>query len=100
MRDGIKTLEGRLNDEKRQQMKIGDYIIFENAEDRNDTIKTRIVDKYIFDNFDQMTLFIDKEMLGFDKSDSDYKVVETHRNIYGKEKEDKCGVLILKVELV
>lgn len=100
MRDGIKTLEGRLNDEKRQQMKIGDYIIFENSEDRSKTIKTRIVDRYIFDNFDQMTLFIDKEQLGFDKNDSDYKVVETYRNIYSKEKEDKYGVLILKVELI
>lgn len=100
MKEGIKTLEGRLNDEKRSQMKIGDYIVFENIDNREDKIKTKILDKYLFDNFDQMTLFIDKEMLGFDKNDSDRKVVDTYRKIYSKEKEEKYGVLILKITLV
>ncbi|MBE5738126.1 MAG: GNAT family N-acetyltransferase [Clostridiales bacterium] len=96
---GKKVLEGRLNDEKRRQMKIGDYIIFENVENREDRLRVKIVDKYLFDNFDQMTLFIDKEQLGFDKNDSDEKVIDVYRNIYSKEDEEKYGVLILKIEI-
>lgn len=95
-----KTLEGRLNDEKRKQILIGDFIDFKNIANENDHILTRVVDKYNFDNFDQMLIFIDKNELGFDRNETDEEVLRVYRNIYEKEKEDKYGVVIFKIELL
>ncbi len=97
---GIKTLEGRLNDEKRQLIKIGDYIEFIHESKPEKMARVIVTDKYLFDNFDQMSLFIDKESLGFDKNDSDEEVISVYRNIYSKEAEEKYGVVILKIELI
>lgn len=95
-----KTLEGRLNDEKRKQILIGDFIDFVNVLDENAHILTKVVDKYIFDNFDQMLLFIDKNELGFDNNEEDAEVLKVYRTIYPKEKEDRYGVVIFRVEMM
>lgn len=97
---GEKILEGRLNDDKRKEIKIDDYIIFNDLSNENNEIKVKVVDKYYFDNFDQMTLFIDKSQLGFGKNESVDDVIKLYRSIYPKEKEDKYGVVIFKIELV
>lgn len=98
--NGTKTLEGRLNDEKRKKINIGDYIIFSNVDDENKTTKVKVLDKYFFDNFDQMLLFVDKNELGFDNKYEDNDILSVYRNIYPREKEDKYGVVILKIERV
>lgn len=98
--NGTKTLEGRLNDEKRKKIDIGDYIVFVNADDENKTIKVKVLDKYHFDNFDQMLLFVDKNALGFDNNRTDNDILSVYRSIYPKDKENKYGVVILKVERV
>ncbi len=95
-----KTLEGRLNDEKRKKILIGDYIDFTNTSDENDHILTKVIDKYFFDNFDQMLLFIDKKSLGFDNNEGDAEILNVYRSIYSKEKEEEFGVVVLSVELV
>lgn len=95
-----KTLEGRLNDEKRQKIMIGDYIDFSCVSNENTHILTKVVDKYLFDNFDQMLLFIDKNELGFDNNYTDNDILLAYRSIYPKDKEDRYGVVILKVETV
>ncbi len=41
--DGVKTVESRLYDEKRQLIHLGDEIIFTNREDENQTIVVRVV---------------------------------------------------------
>lgn len=97
---GKKTLEGRLNDEKRQAISVGDFVIFENKDNKNQTTKVKILDKYYFDNFDQMLLFVDKNALGFDKNTEDNDILNAYRSIYSKDKEEKYGVVIFKIERV
>lgn len=97
---GEKTLEGRLNDEKRKGISIGDFVVFKSQKDESKTMKVRVLDKYHFDNFDQMLLFVDKKALGFDNKSEDFEILNLYRNIYPKEKEEKYGVVIFKVERV
>jgi len=95
----IKILEGRLNDEKRQQFNIGDTITFYKEPEKKETLKAIILDKYIFNNFDDMATALNKSELGFDKSTSK-EMVNTYRNIYPKEKENKYGVVVFKIKTI
>ena len=45
---GTKRIEIRLNDEKRQLIKIGDIIEFERFSELNDSFKTRVVELIIY----------------------------------------------------
>ena len=53
MKNGIKTIEIRLNDEKRQDIKSGDYIIFENLESK-ETLKVIVIETVVFTSFQSL----------------------------------------------
>ena len=44
IREGYKTIELRLYDEKRKLISVGDIIIFSNTVDSNDTLCVKVVD--------------------------------------------------------
>lgn len=96
---GDKLLEGRLNDEKRQKFEIGDIITFYKEPEREETIKAIILDKYLFDNFDEMANSLDKSELGFEKSSKE-EMVQVYRTIYTLEDENKYGVVIFRIKLI
>jgi ASC-1-like (ASCH) protein len=53
IRDGVKTYELRVYDEKRQKMKVGDEWLFKhNDEPKLPKIRTKITDKKIYKSFD------------------------------------------------
>ena len=54
IRDGKKTIELRLYDEKRQLISVGDRIEFENTEDAEQKILARVIKLHIFDSFDAL----------------------------------------------
>ena len=99
IKNKIKTLEGRLNDEKRQKFNLGDTITFLKEPERTENIKAIILDKYIFKNFDEMAQNLNKADLGF-ADVSKEEMVEVYRTIYKKEDEQKYGVVIFKIALL
>ena len=52
IKEGRKTIELRLYDEKRQQIHSGQLIEFTNIE-TNETLKVKVIDLHIFDSFQQ-----------------------------------------------
>ena len=50
MKNGTKTIEFRLYDEKRQQIKIGDKIEFSKAPDLQEKLLVDVIDLYKDDN--------------------------------------------------
>lgn len=99
IKNGEKTLEGRLNDEKRQNFNIGDKITFYKEPEKTETLNAIILDKYLFDDFDEMSKELDKSMLGFAKQSRE-EMVEVYRKIYPQEKEKKYGVVIFKIKTI
>lgn len=95
----VKTLEGRLNDDKRKNFNIGDTITFYKAPDRVQSLKAIILDKYIFNDFDEMANALDKSQLGF-ADVSKEEMVKVYRNIYNRESEEEYGVVIFKIEKI
>ena len=54
IKSGKKTIELRLNDEKRQKLKIGDEIEFICTDDADKTVGVSVTNIYHFDNFAQL----------------------------------------------
>lgn len=97
IKDGTKTIELRLLDEKRKLLKIKDEIEFTNME-TSETLLTIIEDLYKFDNFEELYKCFDKASLGYDENEeASYKDMEDY---YSKEEQDKYGVIGIKIKVL
>ena len=54
LKSGKKVVELRLFDEKRQQIKIGDEIVFSNLSDTNDSFVARVINLNRAESFDKL----------------------------------------------
>ena len=93
IKNGTKTIEFRLNDEKRQKVQIGDEIEFTKLPNKDETLKVTVLDLYHAKNFRELfTKLYD------DKGEIERKT-ESMYIIYSKEQEEKYGVLGIKIKL-
>lgn len=93
--DGSKTVELRLNDEKRQQIKVKDLIEFTNREDSR-KIMTEVIDLYKYPSFAELFKHFDKKDLGYDEDEEANP--EDMEEFYTKEEQDKYGVVGIKIK--
>ena len=91
IKNGNKTIELRLNDEKRQKIKIGDFIEFSLFYNPDDRIQTRVTALHHFDTFAELYASLPKEKLGYTVSET--PVPEHMDKYYSREKQEKYGVL-------
>ena len=97
VKNGTKTLEARVNDEKRRRLKIGDTITFENRLDK-ETINCKVVNLHLFNNFKEMFNSLDNIKLGFSSNNDDnYKLME---RFYTEEDQKQYGVVCIELELI
>lgn len=93
IKNGTKTIEFRLDDEKRQKVKIGDKIEFSKLPDLKEKLLVDVIDLYkeeTFKNLFQKIYTNEDEIKS--KTKSMYK-------IYSPEKEKKYGVLGIKIKI-
>lgn len=99
IKSGIKTVEIRLNDEKRQTLKVGDYISFVHIQDDNHRLEARIIALHYYPTF--KALFLSKL---FDKCGCEGYTVETATEsmyqYYTKQQESLYGAVGIEIELV
>jgi len=99
MLNGTKRIEIRLNDEKRQLIKIGDKIRIFKEPDLKDYFEVMVVDLLKYNNFDEMFNDLDITLLA-DKSMSKEQLMIELEKFYSKEKQSRYGVLGIKIELI
>ena len=94
VKNGTKTIEFRLYDEKRRKVKIGDKIEFSKLPDLQEKILVDVLDLYTEPSFEELfeKLYEDKE-LAKQKANAMYE-------IYSPENEKKYGVVGIKIKLV
>lgn len=94
IKNGTKTIEFRLYDEKRRKVKIGDKIEFSKLPDLQEKILVDVLDLYTEPSFEELfeKLYEDKE-LAKQKANAMYE-------IYSPENEKKYGVVGIKIKLV
>ena len=94
IKNGTKTIEFRLYDEKRRKIKIGDKIEFSKLPDLREVILVDVIDLYREESFEKLfkKLYTDEEEIK-SKTKSMY-------NFYSPEKEKEYGVLGIKISLL
>lgn len=96
IKNGRKTIELRLNDEKRQQIQIGDFIEFSQLESNN-KLTVRVTALHRFDSFTELYSSLPKEKLGYNTADTpDPSCMDSY---YSREKQEKYGVLGIELRL-
>lgn len=96
IKSGSKTIELRLNDEKRRLLNVGDEILFNNRSN-NEKLLTTIVDLHKYDSFKSLYKDFDKVSLGYREDEiSDPSDMNEY---YSKEDEEKYGVVGIELKL-
>ena len=94
--NGEKTIEVRLNDEKRSKINVGDTITFENR--ANDgVVSVKVVDIKRYDNFEELYRHTDKLKMGY--NEDDVASPADMNTIYSNEQQMKYGVVAIVFEL-
>lgn len=100
IRTGNKTIELRLNDEKRKQISVGDTIKFINTEDSNDTLRVKVVDLFLFSSFAELYDNLPLLNCGYNEDNINTASSEDMEMYYSREKQNKYGVVGIKISLL
>ncbi len=97
IQNGSKTIELRLNDEKRQQVQVGDFIEFTMLDDTAQKLTVRVTALHYFNSFAELYAALQKEMLGYA---ADETPNPDHMDAYyPRDKQEKYGVLGIELRL-
>ena len=97
IKSGTKTIELRLNDLKRQKIKVGDLIEFTNRI-TDEKMVVRVVDLIKFNSFSDLYKNFSKVSMGYrEDEDANPSDMELY---YSLEEQEKYGVLAIKIEKI
>lgn len=97
IKNGYKTIEMRLNDEKRQTIKIGDTIEFTNTQ-TSEIIKCLVTNLYRYSSFTELYKNHNKSSIGYLNNENANP--DDMFAYYSKANIDKYGVLGIEINLV
>ena len=96
IKNGTKTLEFRLYDEKRRTIQIGDEIEFSKLPELQEKLLVKVIDLYKEESFEKL---FKKVFVGEDKE----KIIEKAKSMnrfYTPEQEKEYGVVGIKIEII
>lgn len=99
IRSGRKTIELRLNDEKRKTISIGDTIVFTNTEDSGMQISATVTALHKFRNFAELYDNLPLLKCGYTENNIDSAKPEDMNVYYSKELEEKYGALGIELSV-
>ena len=99
IKDGSKKYEIRLNDEKRQLIKVGDFIEFQKEPELEESFDAKVVGLLRYNSFEDMFKDFDISVLS-DKSMTKEELINVLEQFYTKEKQEQYGVLGIRIELI
>ena len=97
IKNGSKTIELRLYDEKRQMINLGETITFENRSN-GDKIQVKVIALHKYSSFEELYKHFDKVSIGYkEDEEADPKDMELY---YSSEEQSKYGVVGIEMELI
>ena len=99
IKSGKKTVEVRLNDEKRRKISIGDSIKFTKVPESNETLTVEVLDLSEFPTFKEMYETIPASDFDTVGDPIDLMVQQTYE-IYSPEQEKEWGTLAITIKLL
>lgn len=100
IKDGSKTIELRLYDEKRKRISVGDTIRFVNTADTADAVVVRVRDLFIFDSFEELYKHLPLTECGYTEEDVYAASPDDMEMYYSKEKQSQYGVVGIQLSLM
>lgn len=97
--NGTKRIKIRLNDEKRQTIKLGDTIEFSKEPELKDKFDAKVIGLINYKSFEDMFKDFDISILA-DKSMSKEELIKVLEKFYTKEKQNTYGVLAILIEKI
>lgn len=97
IKNKTKTVEMRLNDEKRSLINKGDIIVFTNSKTKEE-IKVDVLDTVVYKDFDELYLHYDKISIGYQENEvANPNDMEMY---YKKEDIEKYGALAIVIKVI
>ncbi len=97
---GEKTIELRLNDEKRRKLNRKDLITFVNTEDSLKTITAEVIDIYKYKSFKELYAVLPLLKCGYTKEDVKTVSPEDMLAYYSAKQQEKYGVLGIEIKVI
>ena len=97
IKNRTKRIEIRLFDEKIQKIKIGDTIKFLKEDNQDESFEVKVIGLLRYNSFEDMFKDFDISVLS-DKSMTKDELISVLEKFYTKEKQEKYGVLGIRIE--
>lgn len=99
MKQGIKTIELRLYDDKRKMIRVGDEIEFTNSTVPDLSLRCHVVALHIFSSFEELYSALPLLKCGYTDSDISTASPSDMDLYYSKENQNKYGVIGIEIEV-
>ena len=99
IKSGQKTIELRLYDEKRQQIKIGDEITFTNTVS-GETLETSVINLHRFDSFEELYKSLPLLQCGYTSETVKNATPADMEQYYSVEEQNEYGVLGIQIRVL
>ena len=100
IREGKKTLEARVFDEKRRHLKVGDIITFIARSNEQNTFQAKIVALHQFPTFLEMFQTLPVQKFGWEKKSTAEQAARDMHTYYSTDEEEKDGVVGMELTLL
>lgn len=100
IKEGRKTIELRLYDEKRQQLKKGDRIDFIHAENKEEQLSAKVEELFVFSSFEELYRTLPLTECGYEKENVVQASPKDMEEYYSEEQQKQYGVVGIKISLL
>lgn len=100
VQDGTKTIELRLNDEKRRRIRIGDCITFLNRADASESLTARVVALHPFESFEALYAALPLDKCGYTADDIGTASPRDMDVYYTAEEQERYGAVGIEIEVI
>ena len=99
IKNGQKTIELRLYDEKRKNIKVGDTIVFTCEDNTLENVTVQVIGTHVYQSFGALCADFDARALGFDRRKTQY-ISQFMSDIYSGQSIAECGVMAIRIKLL
>lgn len=100
IKSGIKTIELRLYDEKRQKIEVGDSITFINTENSDEKLQVKVIALHLFESFAELYKSLPLLKCGYTEDDISSASPADMEVYYSVERQKQYGVAGIEIEVI
>jgi len=100
IKNGQKTVELRLFDEKRKQLVVGDKIEFSKQTDNTQKILCKVVDLKVFKDFEELFLSVSPKLCGYNDDKTPLECSKDMDKYYSLDEQIQYGALAIFIQKI